>query len=82
MVIEIKRKTAGREAVLQLARYVDAIKGIVNKEVRGVLAAPSLGKGLQRLLISLGLEFRVLDPKKCAEVLRKPETKRLHEFLG
>jgi len=82
VVIEIKRKTAGREAVLQLARYVDAIKGIVNKEVRGVLAAPSLGKGLQRLLISLGLEFRVLDPKKCAEVLRKPETKRLHEFLG
>ncbi len=82
VVIEIKRKTAGREAILQLARYVDAVRGIVNREVRGVLAAPSLGKGFQRLLISLGLEFTVLDPRKCAEVLRKPETKRLHEFLG
>jgi len=81
VVIEIKRKTASREAVLQLARYVDAVRGIVNKEVRGVLAAPSLGKGLQRLLISLGLEFRVLDPRKCAQVLRKLETKRLHEFI-
>ena len=67
--------------MLQLARYVDAVRGIVNKKVRGVLAAPSLGKGLQRLLVSLGLEFRVLDPRKCAEVLRKPETKRLHEFI-
>jgi endonuclease len=80
VVIEIKRKTASREAVLQLARYVKAVRGIVNKEVRGILAAPNLGKGLQRLLDSLGLEFRALDPRKCAEVLRKPETKRLHEF--
>ena len=82
VVIEIKRKTASREAVLQLARYVEAVRGIVNKEVRGILAAPSLGKGLQRLLASLGLEFRTLDPKKCAEVLRKPETRRLHEFIN
>jgi RecB family endonuclease NucS len=80
VVIEIKRKTASREAVLQLASYVEAVRGIVNKKVRGVLAAPSLGKGLQRLLVSLGLEFKVLDPRKCAEVLRKPETRRLHEF--
>jgi RecB family endonuclease NucS len=80
VVIEIKRKTASREAVLQLARYVEAVRGIVNKEVRGILAAPSLGKGLQRLLVSLGLEFRDLDPRRCAEVLRKPETRRLHEF--
>ncbi len=81
VVIEIKRRTAGREAVLQLARYVEAVRGIVNKEVRGVLAAPSLGKGLQRLLVSLGLEFRALDPRKCAGVLRKPEIRRLQEFI-
>ena len=81
VVIEIKRKTASKEAALQLARYVEAVRGVVNKEVRGILAAPSLGKGLQRLLVSLGLEFRALDPRKCAEVLRKPETRRLHEFI-
>jgi RecB family endonuclease NucS len=81
VVVEIKRKTAGKEAVLQLARYVDAVRGVVNREVRGVLAAPSLGKGVQRLLVSLGLDFKALDPKKCAEVLSKPETRRLHEFF-
>jgi len=81
VVVEIKRKTASKEAVLQLAKYVDAVRGVVNREVRGVLAAPSLGKGVQRLLVSLGLDYKVLDPKKCAEVLSKPETKRLHEFF-
>jgi RecB family endonuclease NucS len=81
VVVEIKRKTAGKEAVLQLARYVDAVRAVVNREVRGILAAPSLGKGVQRLLVSLGLDFKALDPKKCAEVLSKPETKRLHEFF-
>jgi len=81
VVVEIKRKTASKEAALQLARYVDAVRGVVNREVRGILAAPSLGKGVQRLLVSLGLDFKALDPKKCAEVLSKPETKRLHEFF-
>jgi len=82
VVVEIKRKTASKEAALQLAKYVDAVRGLVNREVRGVLAAPSLGRGVQRLLVSLGLDFKVLDPKKCAEVLSgKVETKRLHEFF-
>jgi len=81
VVIEIKRKTASKEAALQLAKYVEAVRGIVNKDVRGVLAAPSLGKGVQRLLTTLGLEFKALDPKKCTEALSKPETKRLQEFF-
>lgn len=81
VVIEIKRKTASKDAALQLARYVEAVRGIVNKEVRGVLAAPSLAKGVQRLLATLGLEFKALDPRKCAEVLSKPESRRLAEFF-
>lgn len=82
VVVEIKRKTANREAALQLAKYVEAVRSIVNKEVRGILAAPGLSQGVQRLLASLDLEFKVLDPKKCAEILSKPETKRLHEFFS
>lgn len=82
VVIEIKRKTANRQAALQLAKYVKAVRSIVNKQVRGILAAPSLGQGVQRLLTSLSMEFKALDPKKCADILRKPETKRLHEFFG
>jgi len=82
VVVEIKRKTAGRKAALQLAKYVDSIKATVNREVRGVLVAPHLAKGVQRLLETLKLDFRPLDPKKCAEVLSRPETKRLEEFFG
>jgi len=81
VVVEIKRKTASREAALQLARYVEAIRGLVNREVRGVLAAPNLAKGVQRLLETLGLGFKAVDPRKCAEVLSKSETRGLMEFL-
>ena len=81
VVVEVKRKTAGKEAALQLARYIDAIKAKANRELRGVLAAPSLGKDVQRLLETLGLEFKALDPKKCAEVLKKAENAKLETFF-
>ncbi|KPV64625.1 MAG: Endonuclease NucS [Candidatus Bathyarchaeota archaeon BA2] len=82
VVIEIKRKTAGREAALQLAKYVDSVRATVSREVRGILVAPRLSRGVQRLLVSLGLEFKSLDPKRCAEVLRRSESRKLAEFFG
>jgi RecB family endonuclease NucS len=81
VVVEIKRKTAGREAVLQLARYVKAIKGKVNRKVRGILVAPNIAKGVQRLLATLDLDFKALDPKKCAQTLKRPETRKLETFF-
>ncbi|MDH5754858.1 MAG: endonuclease NucS, partial [Candidatus Bathyarchaeota archaeon] len=81
VVAEIKRKTAGKEAVLQLAKYVEAIKSKVNREVRGILVAPNIAKDVQRLLVTLGLEFKALDPKKCAEILKKSETRKLETFF-
>ena len=81
VVVEIKRKTASREAALQLDRYVKAVRGQVNREVRGILAAPNLAKGVQRLLTSLSLEYKSVDPRKCAVVLSKPETRGLTEFF-
>lgn len=80
VVVEVKRKTAGKEAALQLSRYIEAIKTKANRELRGVLAAPSLGKDVQRLLATLGLEFKALDPKKCAEILNKAGTAKLEAF--
>jgi RecB family endonuclease NucS len=82
VVVEIKRKTAGREAVLQLDRYVKAIRTMVNREVRGILAAPSIAKGVQRLLASLGLDYKAVDPKKCAEILQRTKTKKLQEYFS
>lgn len=81
VVVEIKRKTAGKEAVFQLARYIEAIKGKADRQVRGILAAPNIASDVQRLLETLSLEFRHLDPKKCAETLSRLETRKLAEFL-
>jgi len=82
VVVEIKRRTAGRDAALQLARYVDSVRSTVSREVRGLLVAPRLAKGVQRVLVTLGLDFKALDPRRCAEILSRPETKRLEEFFG
>jgi RecB family endonuclease NucS len=81
VVVELKRRTAGRDAALQLAKYVDCIKTVANRELRGVLVAPRLAKGVQTVLTSLGLEFKALEPKKCAEILRKSETRKLADFF-
>jgi RecB family endonuclease NucS len=81
VVVEIKRKTAGKEAVLQLARYIEAIRGKADREVRGILVAPSIARDVQRLLATLGLEYKHLDPRKCAETLGRIETKELVEFF-
>ncbi len=81
VVVEVKRKTAGKDAVLQLAKYIDAIKSKSDRKLRGVLVAPSLGKDVQRLLVTLGLEFKALDPKKCAKVLKKTENAKLETFF-
>jgi len=81
VVVEIKRKTAGKIAALQLAKYIDAIKGKANRKVRGILAAPNIAKDVQRLLATLGLEFKSLDPKKCAEILKRSEARKLEAFF-
>ena len=81
VVVEIKRRTAGRDAALQLAKYVDFVKTMANRELRGVLVAPRLAKGVQTLLTSLGLEFKALEPKKCADILRRSESRKLVDFF-
>ena len=81
VVVEIKRKTASNEAVLQLARYVEAIRSKVNRKVRGILVAPNIARGVQRLLATLNLDFKALDPKKCAKTLKRSETRKLETFF-
>jgi len=81
VVVEIKRKTASRDAALQLAKYVESVRNSVNRNVRGILAAPHMGKGVQKMLITLGLDFKALDPRKCAEILSRSETRKLADFF-
>ena len=81
VIVELKRRTAGRDSGLQLAKYVDFVKTLTNRELRGILVAPRLAKGVQTLLESLGLEFKALEPKKCSEILRRSETRKLVDFF-
>jgi len=51
--------------------------------VRGILAAPKIGKGVQQLLSTLNIEFKQLTPRKCAEVLgKKGEGLALDEYIS
>jgi RecB family endonuclease NucS len=76
VIVEIKRKTAGKAAMLQLAKYRKSVEMKVNRDIRCVLAAPKIAKGTQRLLATLNLEFKRLDPKRCAAILNDEQTQR------
>jgi RecB family endonuclease NucS len=83
VVIEVKRNAANREAVLQLYKYIEAIKLKADRQIRGILVAPSLGKDVHGLLVAMGLEFKELHPKKCAEILKKSgPTSKLETFFS
>jgi RecB family endonuclease NucS len=81
VVAELKRKSAGRDAALQLSKYVNFLKTVTRREIRGILVAPRLAKGVKTILVGLGLEFKALDPKKCADLLQKSESQKLENFF-
>jgi len=69
VVVELKRRRAGPDAVGQLGRYVDALQRElhVETEVRGVLVAPSVTDRARRLLAERGLEFVAVEPTGADE---------------
>lgn len=82
VVVEIKRKIADKDAVMQLAKYLEVVRGDQDKRVRGLLAAPKIAKGVQKLMASLNIEFKPLNPKKCAQLLNKVRhNERLEYFF-
>ncbi|AFZ73684.1 endonuclease NucS [Natronobacterium gregoryi] len=64
VVVELKRRRVGPDAVSQLRRYVDALERDLHADatVRGILVAPSVTDRAQRLLVEHGLEFVSLEP--------------------
>ncbi len=81
VVAELKRRGAGRDAALQLSKYINSLKTVNKREIRGILVAPRLAKGVKTILAGLGLEFKPLDPKKCADLLQKSESLKLENFF-
>jgi len=64
VVVELKRRRVGPDAVSQLNRYVSALRRDLHAEttVRGVLVAPSVTDRATALLDRHGLEFVSLSP--------------------
>jgi RecB family endonuclease NucS len=82
VVVEIKRNPIGKDAILQLNRYIESIKKRVNRPVRGMVVGPELRKGVQPLLERLKLEYRQLLPQKCFEALKKLRVRKISEFFS
>lgn len=64
VVVELKRRRVGPDAVSQLDRYVSALQRDLHAEteVRGILVAPSVTDRATRLLERQDLEFTSLAP--------------------
>ena len=64
VVLELKRRRVGPDAVGQLSRYVDALGRDLHadSEIRGILVAPSVTDRARQLLAEKGLEFVALEP--------------------
>ncbi|MCU4753835.1 endonuclease NucS [Halobacteria archaeon AArc-curdl1] len=64
VVVELKRRRVGPDAVSQLRRYVDALHRELHTdaEIRGILVAPSVTGRATSLLEEHDLEFVALEP--------------------
>jgi RecB family endonuclease NucS len=66
VVLELKRRRVGPDAVGQLNRYVEALERDLHAgaEIRGLLVAPSVTERARALLAEEGLEFVPLSPRE------------------
>ncbi|MFB6184840.1 MAG: endonuclease NucS [Haloarculaceae archaeon] len=64
VVVELKRRRVGPDAVGQLDRYVGALQRDLHADasIRGILVAPSVTDRARRLLAEKGLEFVSVEP--------------------
>ena len=61
VILELKRRRSGPDAVSQLRRYVES----VDSDVRGILIAPSLTDRAKQLLNEFDLEWRTVEPPEA-----------------
>lgn len=72
-VVELKRRAADGADVRQVEKYARKVRKELGRNVRAVIAAPSVKKGAVPLLKAYGVEFRCVTPRKCREFLEKEE---------
>lgn len=61
VVIEVKRRDAGLDAVTQLKRYVEELQKRKGKRVRGILCSPNVTPNALKMLEGDGFEYFKLD---------------------
>ncbi|MDR9382406.1 MAG: endonuclease NucS, partial [Natronomonas sp.] len=66
VVVELKRRRVGPDAVGQLHRYVEALERNLHTdaELRGILVAPSVTERAKAILTEEGFEFVPLTPRE------------------
>jgi Predicted nuclease of the RecB family len=58
VILELKRRRSGPDAVSQLRRYIET----VDSDARGILVAPSVTDRAKKLIADFDLEYRTVDP--------------------
>ena len=43
--------------------------------------APNIGKNIQKLLLTLNLDYKKLDPKECMNIIKKLEEKKISDYI-
>lgn len=86
VVIELKRRQADYDSVMQLQRYVTEVKKTKGRVTRGILVAPEIRKTAMELLQNNGLEYRsyqfdVSQPKATIAGIEKKQ-KTIFEAFG
>ena len=81
VIMELKKDKAGKEAVLQLKRYVNVVGRELGKNrVRGILVAPDVKSDAFKLLKELNLEFKRFTPKMARRIIRKHKVKTIDKY--
>ncbi len=61
VLIEVKRRKAGLNAVSQLKRYVEEVRKRKGSRVRGILCAPDITAHAKRFLEKEGMEYKKIE---------------------
>lgn len=77
VIIEVKRVTASRDAVIQLYRYVETYAKNYGVKPRGILVAPSLTQKAIEAIEKLGLEYKTINIQKLWRMKKEAKHKTL-----
>ncbi|NUN11971.1 endonuclease NucS [Candidatus Micrarchaeota archaeon] len=82
VVIELKRRSAGLDAVTQLKRYVEELQKRKGRRVRGILCSPEITDNALKMLYSDGFEYFKLDYESSSAKIKglQRKQKELSEY--